>query len=108
MKVASRLAQQQAIGGILHEGMFEEIGCIGRRALAEKQSYSNEPVELHVQLRLWPASHSKQEFVREFATESSSDLGKFFGAAESRPRRRSRARLSSFLPRTAGSRPFVR
>ena len=35
MKVASRLAQQQAIGRILHERVFEQIGRIGRRALAE-------------------------------------------------------------------------
>ncbi len=82
MKVASRLAQQQAIGRILHEGVFEQIGCVGRHALAEQQPRPNKPVELHFQLRLWPEGHCKQEFMREFAPDRRSDLGKFFGAAE--------------------------
>ncbi len=137
MKVASRLAQQQAVGRILHEGVFEEIGCIGRHALAEQQPRPNEPFELHFQLRLWPGSHREQELMREFAADRRSDLGKFLGAAESveprhqrcvqacrhghrrrgnrgrrsagpRPRTRSRARLSSSLPRTTEFRPFAR
>ena len=68
--------------------MFEEIGCIGRRALAEQQSGSHKPVELHFQLSLGYASHHKQEFMREFAADSRSDLGEFLGAPESvEPRR---------------------
>ena len=77
MKVASRLAQQQAIGGILHKSMFEKIGGIRRHALAEQQPRPHESVELHFQLRLRPARHCGQEFMGEFATDRSSNLRKF-------------------------------
>src|SRR6202020_1133037 len=82
MKVSSWLAQQKAIGRVLHEGVFETIGGIGRHPLAEQQPRPNESVELHFQLRLWPASHCSHEFMREFAPDRCSDLRKFFGAAE--------------------------
>ena len=78
MKVASRLAQQQAIGRVLHESVFEKIGRIGRHALAEQQPRPNESVELHFQLRLWPGRYCSQEFMREFAADRRSDLRKLF------------------------------
>jgi hypothetical protein len=35
VKCASRLAQQRAIGRVLYQGMFEQIGRIRRHALPE-------------------------------------------------------------------------
>src|SRR5271157_3798331 len=60
MKVASRLAQQQAISRVLHEGVFEQINCVWRHALPEQQPGSNESVELHFQFRLRPARHCSE------------------------------------------------
>ena len=35
---ASRLAQERAIGGILHQGVLEQIGRVRRHALPEQQT----------------------------------------------------------------------
>jgi hypothetical protein len=36
MERASRLAQQRALGGVLHQGMLEQIRRMRRRAMPEK------------------------------------------------------------------------
>jgi len=38
-------AQQRAIGGILHEGVLEQVGGVGRHTAAEQQPGFGEPIE---------------------------------------------------------------
>ena len=45
VKRASRLAQQRAIGRVLHEGMLEQIGRMRRPALPEQQTSTNETIK---------------------------------------------------------------
>jgi hypothetical protein len=33
---ASWLAQQRAVGGVLHEGVLEQVGCMGRHTLPKQ------------------------------------------------------------------------
>ena len=45
MKRASRLTQKGAVGRVLYESVFEEIGRVRRHTLPEKQACSHETVE---------------------------------------------------------------
>ena len=45
MKRAARLAQQRAIGRVLHQRVLEQISCMRRHALPEQQTGRNETVE---------------------------------------------------------------
>ena len=42
---ASRLAQQRAVGRVLHQGVLEQVGRMRRHALPEQQTCRNETVE---------------------------------------------------------------
>ncbi|MGZ5843841.1 MAG: hypothetical protein ACXWJL_02515, partial [Xanthobacteraceae bacterium] len=42
---ASRLAQQRAVGRILHQGMIEQISCTRRHALPEQQTGGLETIQ---------------------------------------------------------------
>ena len=65
VKSASRLAQQGAIGRVLHQGMLEQIGRMRRRTLPEQQASGNETIERRSQLRLRPPYHCRQQCMRE-------------------------------------------
>jgi hypothetical protein len=45
VKRAPWLAQQRAIGRVLHQGMLEQVACLRQHALSEQQSSLNETVE---------------------------------------------------------------
>src|SRR5271154_2156114 len=45
VKRAARLAQQRAVGRVLHQGVLEQICRMGRRALPEQQTSRDETVE---------------------------------------------------------------
>ena len=64
VKRASRLAQQRAIGRVLHKGMLEQVGRMRRRALPEKQTSRNETIERRSQLRLRLTRHRIQQGMR--------------------------------------------
>ncbi len=52
---ASGLAQQRAIGGVLHKRVLEQIGRVRRQALPEQQTSCDETVERSLQFRFRPA-----------------------------------------------------
>ena len=82
VKRASRLAQQRAIGRVLHQGMLEQIGRVRRHALPEQQTSRNETVERRLQLRLRLAHHRSQQSMRELSPDRRADLRDLFGRAE--------------------------
>ena len=82
VKRAPRLPQQRAIGGVLHQGMLEQIARLRRHALSEQQTGLNETVERRRQLRLGLERHRSQQSMREFTADRRSDLRDFLGRAE--------------------------
>ena len=82
VKRASRLAQQRAIGRVLHQGMLEQIGRMRRHALPEQQTSRNETVERRSQLRLRLAHHRSQQGMRELPPDRRPDLRHLLGGAE--------------------------
>jgi len=65
---ASQLAQQRAIGRVLHQGVLEQIGRMRRRALPNSNR-GDETVERRSQLRLRLARRRCQQSMREFAPD---------------------------------------
>jgi hypothetical protein len=57
VKCASRLAQERAMGGVLHEGMLEKINDIRRLSLPEQQAGCEETIKRGTKLRLRLARH---------------------------------------------------
>jgi hypothetical protein len=57
VKRAPLLAQERAIGRILHKGMLEQVARMRRHALPEQQTCLHETVERRRQLRVWFARH---------------------------------------------------
>ena len=79
---ASRLAQQRAIGGVLHQGMLEQVCRLRRHALAEQQPCGDEPVERRSQVCPRLARHRRQKGVRELPPDGCADLRHVLGGAE--------------------------
>ena len=82
MKRASALAQQRAIGRVLHQGVLEPVGRVRRRAPPEQQARLNETVERRSQLRLRLSRHRSQQGVGELPADRRPDLRNLFGRAE--------------------------
>ena len=82
VKHASRLAQQRAIGRVLHQRMLEQVGRVRRHALAEQQARLNETVERRAQLRLGLPRHRRQQRMRELSPDRRPDLRHLLGRAE--------------------------
>ncbi len=82
VKRASRLAQQRAIGRVLHQGMLEQVARLRRHALPEQQACLNETVERRPQLRLGLARHRRQQRMRELPPDRRPDLRHLLGRAE--------------------------
>jgi hypothetical protein len=61
VKRASRLAQQRAIGRVLHQGMLEQVARLRRHTLQRQQACLNETVDRRSQLRLGLARHQCQQ-----------------------------------------------
>ena len=57
---AALLAQQRAIGSVLHQSMLEQVSRMRRHSLPEQQPSLNETVERRSQLCLWFAQHRRQ------------------------------------------------
>src|ERR1700688_2408891 len=74
VKRASRLAQQRAIGHVLHEGMLEQIGGKRGYALPEQQAGLYEPVERRTQVVFASVHHRSQQGMRELSADGSADL----------------------------------
>ena len=79
---ASWLAQQRAVGRILHEGVLEQIGCVRRHTLPKQQTCRHETVERRLEFRLRLASHRSQQSMRELSPNGRSDLRYLLGGAE--------------------------
>ena len=79
VKRASRLAQQRAVGRVLHQRMLEQVGRMRRHALPEQQTSCNETVERRFQLRLRLAHHRSQQGMRELAPDRRPDLRHLLG-----------------------------
>ena len=82
VKRASRLAQQRAIGRVLHQGMLEQISRVRRHALPEQQTGRNETVERRSQLRLRLAHHRSQQGMGKLPPDRRADLRYLLGGAE--------------------------
>ena len=82
VKRASRLAQQRAIGRILHQRVLEQIRRVRWRALPKQQACLDKAVERRLEFGLRLAGHSSQQNMREFASNSCSNLRHFLGGAE--------------------------
>jgi len=74
VKRASRLAQQRAIGSVLHQCMLEQVARLRRHALPEQQACLNETVERRSQLRLGLPRHRCQQCVGKLAADHRPDL----------------------------------
>ena len=61
MKHASRLAQQRAIGRVLHQRMLEQITRMRWHALPKQQTGLDETVERQFQLRFRLAHRRRQQ-----------------------------------------------
>ena len=82
VKRASRLAQQRAVGRVLHQGVLEQIGRVRRHALPEQQTGRNETVERRLKFRLRLAHHRSQQSMRELTPDGCPDLRHLLGRAE--------------------------
>src|SRR4029450_9704567 len=74
VKRASLLPQQRAIGRILHERMLEQVGCMRRHAMPEKQASGNGKVKRRFQLPVRLAYDRSQQGMREVAPNRSPNL----------------------------------
>jgi hypothetical protein len=72
-------AQQGAVGGVLHQCMFEGIFSVGRAAAPEHQFGADELIQRLVKLRLGHVRGRADQFVRELAPERRRDLGHLAG-----------------------------
>ena len=79
---ASRLAQQRAIGRVLHQGMLEQVARLRREALPEQQACLQETVERRSQLRRGLACYRSQQGMRELPPDRRPDLRYLPGRAE--------------------------
>src|ERR1700730_18362708 len=70
----TRLAQQRAIGSVLHKGVLEQVARMWRHALPEQQTRLNETVERQIELRLWLAHHRGQQSIRKLPPDHRPDL----------------------------------
>ena len=82
VKRASRLAQQRAIGRVLHQRMLEQIARVRRHALPEQQTSRNETVERRIEFRLRLVHHRSQQGMRKLTPDRRSDLRHLLGRAE--------------------------
>src|ERR1700675_2970318 len=82
VEYASRLAQQGAIGRVLHQGMLEQIGRVRRHALAEQQTGPDQTVEFRAEFGLWLAHHGSQQRMRKLTTYRRPDLCPLLGPSE--------------------------
>ena len=82
VKCASRLAQQRAIGRVLHQGMLEQVGRMRRHTLPEQQTSRNETVQRRSEFRPGFAYHRSQEGMRELPPDRRADLRHLLGRAE--------------------------
>ena len=67
-------AQQRAIGGVLHQRVLEQIGRMGRRALAGQQPGLKEPVDRRIQVSVGLARHRGQKRMRKLSPDRRADL----------------------------------
>ena len=82
MELASRLAQQQTISRVLYQGMLEQITRVRRHTLPEQQTCPNDTVEFRFELCLRLAGDSRQQGMREFASNRRPDLSQLLGGTE--------------------------
>ena len=82
MKRASRLAQQRAVGRVLHQGVLEQIGRMRRHALPEQQTSRNETVKRRIEFRFWLTHHRSQQRMRELPPDSCPYLRHLLGWTE--------------------------
>ena len=82
VKRTPRLAQQRAIGRVLHQRMLEQIGRVRRRALAEQQTGRNKTVERSFEFRLRLAHYRGQQGMRELPADHGADLRYLLRRAE--------------------------
>ncbi len=88
MKRPARLAQEQAVGCILHECVFEEVVRMRWYAVLRYQISVDQTVEGRSKLRLRFTRHSGEKRMGEFAAQCGADLHDFLGWAKTiKPRR---------------------
>ena len=79
VKRASRLAQQRAVGRVLHQRVLEQISRVRRHALPEQQTCRNETVERRLEFRFRLARHRSQQSMRKLSPNRRSDLRHLLG-----------------------------
>ena len=85
MKLLAQLAQQRAVGGVLHQCVLKDVGRFWRGAALEEQSSLDQPTQrvLHICVVSLPRDCCEQ-LIRELSADRGADLRHFLrGRAES-------------------------
>src|SRR6202790_4250279 len=82
MECASRLAQQGAVGRILHQSVFEQVTRLWWDTLTEEQAGHDQAIECCFQLRLRLTRHGGYQGVVKFPAYRPPDLSPLLGGAE--------------------------
>src|SRR5262249_29840548 len=68
-------AQQDVVGGVLHQRMLEEVGGMWRGPAAKQQSCISELIQRGFQLSPVTLCHRPYQFIVKFTPEHRADLG---------------------------------
>src|SRR6516165_11291811 len=82
MQLLASPPQQARVRCILQQGVLEDIRGIRRLAATEDQSSARKLLERRLQRIAGNRRHGREQAIREFATDSSADLGNLLDRAE--------------------------
>lgn len=82
MDRSTLVAQQGAIGGVLHQRMIELVDRIRRDTLTKQQTGTNQPLQRGVEFGLLFARHGGEQYMREFPADRRPDLRQRLGRAQ--------------------------
>jgi hypothetical protein len=82
MVLLARALQQALVGGLLDEGMLEQVGRLRRDATLVEQFGFDEPCQSLLQRRLVQGRHGLQQLIREGAPQTSPQLGHGFDRSQ--------------------------
>ena len=81
VKCASRIAQEGAVGRVLHQRVLEQIFRMRRLALPEQQTGLQKTINFRFEFPFWLVRYRSQQSIRELLSNHRSDLRHFLGVA---------------------------
>src|ERR1700720_940422 len=82
VKRASRLAQQRAVGSVLHKCVLEQISRVRGQTLPEEQTCINEPVEYRAEFLLPLVGYRSYQSMGKLSPDHRSNLCHLLGRTE--------------------------